>query len=743
MGRQLNFGRFGSFALLVFPFAVVFLFIPTELYYHNIYDWSGDAFLLKSIACAGLLATLIVGLLAICFERFFGCVFEKLYFWFFVVGIYLLFADVFAPLQLARLDGSVGLSNEPWMYTVIEVSLLLGVILFFRKFELHTHRKLCSVVAIFFIACFVAYFSYAAKVELPRQVQVGLISDLSGSVARKPNVYHIVLDEMQTDYMLEVLKGRGHKQSLKGFSLFKNNISNYPYTDVSAASYLTGTVFTTGSYLKWLAESDSSLLNAAARNGYGVHVYGKPALIHARSASSYAAQNDVLKRYSGFKHPLIKDFVRLWFARISPNFMTNAALGYGNVLGGTANDLIESSARMQPRTIEEGIEPYAGVFMFDDAIKTEKDRPGFSSYLYLHVLLPHGPYVLDDQCNYDPRVEEVAKLYLRQAECAVNKLDEFLTELDRLGRLENSIIIVQSDHGSGWAGFLEGNKQSGFYSSIAVESEPLPFDPSITPWSRQQLESRSMALLMIKPSGADKEFAVVGAETQLLDVYPTIAELAGIDIAGTRGGVSLANCFDVKMCDIQNGRSRFFYFFSAAGPVGGDYYKFKVGVSEQGRPRFEGVENAKIKVASVELGSVVSFSQSGFSDTYIGSGWSAQEGYHRWTDGPTAEINLPMNLPAGRSDLVLRVKAGGYPSREGPQQVGVFVNGVKVADWTLSALDWYEAMIPQDVLGDGRLHMVFKIKQPTAPCDVSESQDCRRLGMAVVELGITEKGGNR
>lgn len=742
--RRSGVGSIADLMLFVFPFAVIFLFVPTELYYHNLSDWGGDAFLLKVLGGAGLAAALIVGLLVLCLRAVFVFSIEKVCFWFFVAGIYFLFSDVFAPLQLARLDGATKLSDEPLLYTVIEALLLLAVIFFACQFKTEGHRKICGIVALVLVVCFSGYFTFAIKAVISKGQQPALVVTSPVESARLPNIYHIVLDEMETDYFLALLNDPARKASLKGFSLFKNNVSNYPYTDVSAASYLTGTGYYSGSYSKWIAESDNSMLNLASRNGYSVNVYGKPSLIHASSASTYTAQDEVLKRFSGMKHPLIKEFSRLWFARVSPNFMTNAALEYGSALGEVVSEGVDASMRFQPKTIEEGVEPYAGTFMFDDAIETEKSRPDASSYLYLHVLLPHGPYVLDEQCNYDPVDGDIAAIYLRQAQCALSKLDEFLAELDRLGRLDNSVVIVQSDHGAGWAGFLEGSKLQGYHSSVDDQAENVPFDATITPWSKEQLESRSMALLMIKPAHSTKGFSVVEGNSQLLDVYPTIAALAGIDVSSIRfDGQSLVNCLSVQPCDIPEGRARYFNFFSMDGIVAGDYYKFKVGISEQGRPQFDSVERAKIKVSDFESGSVISFSQAGYADDYIGHGWSGQEADHRWTDGPRAEIRLPMKLSSGKNDLLLRVKAGGYPAPGGHQQVDVIVNGTRVASWTLSGLGGYEAIIPNSVVGDGVLDIVFKIKTPTAPCDVSESQDCRKLGMAVAELSVIEQGATR
>jgi hypothetical protein len=48
--------------------------------------------------------------------------------------------------------------------------------------------------------------------------------------------------------------------------------------------------------------------------------------------------------------------------------------------------------------------------------------------------------------------------------------------------------------------------------------------------------------------------------------------------------------------------------------------------------------------------------------------------------------------------------------------------------------EWHEAYISEDIAQDGLLDIVFTISDPTAPCEVQESKDCRKLGMAVKEM---------
>ena len=68
----------------------------------------------------------------------------------------------------------------------------------------------------------------------------------SGSCGLKSNVYHIVLDGMATDAVLEVIDGNSWTEKFIGFDLFFNNIANYLITMNSMTSYLTGKFYHSG-----------------------------------------------------------------------------------------------------------------------------------------------------------------------------------------------------------------------------------------------------------------------------------------------------------------------------------------------------------------------------------------------------------------------------------------------------------------------------------------------------------------
>ena len=136
----------------------------------------------------------------------------------------------------------------------------------------------------------------------------------------------------------------------------------------------------------------------------------------------------------------------------------------------------------------------------------------------------------------------------------------------------------------------------------------------------------------------------------------------------------------------------------------------------------------------LQLGKRISFGASGSGSRYLGDGWSGQEADYRWSEGPTA--SLTVELPeGGAAELVLRLDpflGGGLDA----QHVAVAIDGIEAGTWAVDRRDDYAVAIPPEAIGDGRLEIVLSISNPTPPCTVSESTDCRPLGVAIRKLVV-------
>jgi hypothetical protein len=566
---------------------VVFWLIPLELYLPNAVEWGNDFYLPQFFMLVGTALFVITMLLywgLLRRSKWLSLFLPK---WLFLLGIIILLCDLLSPVQLSLLDGSKPYSDQPLFNTLLELCIFLAIVLCGFLFRGEKSNRIYGELSIIFLFICVGYFSYAL-INNSKDDQLFAVDEVSEVNQQLPNVYHFHLDAMQTDYFLSNLQDSKREEDFKGFTVFKQNIANYPYSAPSIASYLTGTTYKSGDYRKWLSQFDQGLFKDAVASGYQLTIYGKPALLQTRLAKKFISGDSLYKLDLTIRHPLLQEYVRIWFARVMPNRVTNRALDIGEKIGNRLSQSIEKSLGTdKPINIKTGIEPYTGVLMLRDIIGKEKLRTQNGRYLFAQPILPHGPYVINKQCEYDQAQAGKSDKYMEQVECATSLLIKFLDELKALGRYDDSLIIVHSDHGSGWAGFLD-EKEGSYISSLDTLKENPPFRAEFHPWGKENLEARAMALLMIKPPKSTSAFNVREENTELLDIYPTVSELLGFPESDIKQeGVSLVECLNHDICLEDFQRQLYFYYFKPGPTRTKEVEKIQVEFDEVGRPRFK------------------------------------------------------------------------------------------------------------------------------------------------------------
>ena len=500
-------------------FVVVFAIIPFSIYAHSGDDWGFPYHQTLSISAVGLIVCaatfLVIRLIALAHVGTAAAVACAL----FCLGLFLLLAHVYAPIQIGPLDGSEIESEEPLRYTLIEIGLLAAALAGF--FQLRRGRGL-TIASLFSLALTLVGAGYVGALAFadrdPAETETpAALAPPPGSSAIRGNVYHIVLDAMQTDAFALALERAARAGSFEGFELFENNVSNYITTVPSSASYLSGSFFKGGDFDVWARKARTSrgLPAALSERGYKVWMYAPFAYWQSRYVDHFRHNVSLYEEEIGLAPAGLYDLLHIWLASLAPNPLTDEAL---SDVEGLRDWLFElATGKPRPLSIQQGLHPYSGAMMLRRLVLDEARRAPDGQYVYAHAALPHAPWVFDRTCRYvgNPRARRDAaqrrEAYLGQSECAVTLAAEFVDVLKRLGRYDSSTVVVHADHG-----------QRIWFADRARESRTLGTPDAF-------LLSSVNALLMIKRPYAKGPLQFRQTPTQLVDLFPTIMDILNLE----------------------------------------------------------------------------------------------------------------------------------------------------------------------------------------------------------------------
>jgi hypothetical protein len=513
-------------------FVVAFGIIPFSIYAHSGDDWGFPYHQLLSISLFGLIVCaatlLVIRLIALAHVRTAAAVGCAL----FCLGVFLLLAHVYAPIQIGALDGSEIESDEPLRYTLVEIALLAAALIAFL--QLRRGRGL-TIASLFSLALTLVGAGYVGALALAgrdlAESETAAAQEALAPPPRSPviqgNVYHIVLDAMQTDAFVLALERASRAGSFEGFELFENNVSNYLTTVPSSASYLSGSFYRGGDFDVWARQARSSggLPALLSDRGYRVWMYAPFAYWRSRYIDHFRYNVGIYEEEIGLAPAGLYDLIYIWLASLAPNPLTDEAL---SDVEGLRDWIFETvTGKPRPLSIQQGLHPYSGAMMLQRLVLDEELRPPDGQYVYAHAALPHAPWVFDRDCRYvgNRRVgRDLAKrrqAYLGQAECAVTLAAQFMGALKRLGRYDSSTVVVHADHG-----------QRIWFADRARDSRTLGTSDAV-------LLSSVNALLMIKRPHAKGPLAFKQTPTQLVDVFPTIMDILDLEAAHDPTGRSV------------------------------------------------------------------------------------------------------------------------------------------------------------------------------------------------------------
>ena len=704
-------------------------FIPQLFYRQNIAEFSGDVFLVLIPLCFAAVILLIGSLLKLG-KRTQLCLAG--------LGISIVVCDLILRGPLKSLDGSENqIAIEP-LNAMLNLAIYVGLP---AVFIILGKRIQKTLVDLSYVVCFGVVSLMALTIfQSPKHHSDKSASNFDQKTPSKPaqkpnnlpNIYFLWLDAMETGAMTKYLEDTANAEKYPGFTLFENNSANYLYTLQSYASFMSGTIYKGGDYDSWAAKGDS-LREILQGKGYNISAYAKKDFL-----SSYdnvlSAADDVYAQRTQSKHPFVSDFITYSTVRSLPSLFANQSKTLGRKLGSGLHKKINANSSFASVTsIADGIEPLTGVFTLEKLIADEAQRASSNELIIAQAVIPHGPYVIDENCDYRGVSNRPSnELYYQQVLCSTKLTEEFLADLKRRGRYDSSTIIIMGDHGSGWAGLFDK-------SNITP-----PLNKSFTRWTEQMVVSRASALLMIKPPtiNESRAFTISQRESQLVDILPSLLGLVGLSNSVPEGidGIDLFS----EPAAIDKARSKYFTYFRPAktlNPYEAEIYELEYQLNE-------GIVGTKYKskfiekedLLNLECGRPLIFSNVSDSLPYYSQvGLSGVEGWGRWSESET--ITLTLKLPeekCGEENMSLTVRA--FVTDKNPSQSAqIYLNGNMIHKVSIVAgaknPATFTFALPSETAKYNELNeLEFRIKNPVSPQSIGVSADRRTLGFGFQKM---------
>ena len=125
---------------------------------------------------------------------------------------------------------------------------------------------------------------------------------------------------------------------------------------------------------------------------------------------------------------------------------------------------------------------------------------------------------------------------------------------------------------------------------------------------------------------------------------------------------------------------------------------------------------------SIDEGSIL-FGIDGNDSSFIVTGFSGPEGGFRWTQGEEAVIAFNLNMDYHDVVIVLDI----FPL--GVQHSEVFINGIKVEDWSIDKAEEKKLLLPKYLSENGNFIMSFKLPNAITPMELGINEDVRQLAL--------------
>lgn len=420
------------------------LFGPCELYATNInefrfefFDFFGIMFLLFVFAC--VISCFILFTLS---ENLANCVTKT-------VALFdiMFYVQYFLNGKMNLLDGTEEVSTSSLVLNSLIWILFFGVaILFLRLCNLEKYSRMNYIAYACMTMQIIACVSLIPNIRHVENEKYMFTNEDEFTVSENENILVLVLDCFSNDVIPHL--NNDSTKSLKclhDFTYFDNANSVYEATFMSLANVLTGSTYDTNcSYLEWgdsiwSSEQCELFYRKLKEKNYKVHIYTDD-LLAASNPENIASKIDNYKKVNvGDKNIDYQRVVKLFIKSSCYKFFPYAVKNRFYYDGDMFNDCINIEYKDEGQApIKRNAEYYQN--LIEQGLTTSEN----SNYFVIqHLRGLHPPYNIDENGNYVEKGGQITA-----AIGCMLLVEEYLSQLKRLGIYDNSTIIIMSDHGN-------------------------------------------------------------------------------------------------------------------------------------------------------------------------------------------------------------------------------------------------------------------------------------------------------
>lgn len=500
------------------------IYLPSELYIHNLEEFSGGYWPFFGILLAGSITEIFLldWILVLFFPK-------KLF-----RAAYLMIAGIGCAgyLQQMFLNGTLDAMNgegQSWsLYKqlfnlCIWLAVLLAVVAGgIYKTSIHS---LCRLLCIYISLIQLAALGWLlATTDLKNEhVNAAITTEGALELAQEENVLVFVLDNFDSGWFEEVCAEDGHLvEPLADFTYYRNSTSQFAHTNDGITSLLTGATWKedTDSYMSY-AYQNSDVYERLTAQGTDVEIYTDVGLLPKKlyqDMENYAEH--VVQQYDFGK--TFCTMMRTSMYKTMPFILKKQYEYY-------TSDIKTISYNEDVWSIDNDLLFYQD--LKDKGLWVSDQKK--SAFRFYHMRGPHAPFYLTEELKYEPTGRMASRN--AQAKGSLMIVYEYLEQLKALGQYEEATVIITADHGVGK--IVDSNKTSG------------------------QPDQTSRPLLLVKLSGEQHTAMQVSeAPVTQAELIPTVLRAFGMNytaygrtfdevpVGEQRKRIHIDDYYDRKIC---------------------------------------------------------------------------------------------------------------------------------------------------------------------------------------------------